>query len=148
MTLVAMAMAIALVAVTTPAPVEASQAGNVISSARNQIGKGYRWAATGMRKFDCSGLVWRMFYNNGIATKIGGRRTASGYLNYFRNRGLASKYNPRKGDLVVWGGGRHVGIYAGSGYAISTLVSGVRRHPVKGWLNLSFTAYLHTRLSQ
>ena len=36
--------------------------------------------------------------------------------------------NPKIGDLVIWGGGTHIGIYIGSGKAISTLTQR-RAHP-------------------
>ena len=50
---------------------------------------------------------------------------------------------PKPGDLVIWGGGSHVGIYIGHGKAISTLTSGVRVHGVHA-VTARFTAYLHT----
>lgn len=148
--LLAIALAIALVAVEAPARADAAttEAGRVASFAKNQLGKRYRWGATGLRTYDCSGLVYRTFAETGLLTRIGGsRRTARGYYDYFRRRGLASRRNPRVGDLVVWGYGRHIGIYVGSGYAISALTSGVARHGV-GRINVSFTAYLHVRLSR
>ncbi len=54
--------------------------------------------------------------------------------------------NPRVGDLVIWGGGTHVGIYIGNGKAISTLTNGVRIHGVFA-VTARFTAYLHTGMS-
>jgi hypothetical protein len=62
---------------------------------------------------------------------------------YFRAHGKASRTNPKPGDLVIWGGGSHVGIYIGRGYAISTLTSGVRIHRVHA-VTARFTTYLHT----
>jgi cell wall-associated NlpC family hydrolase len=49
----------------------------------------------------------------------------------------------KPGDLVVWGGGSHIGIYIGHGKAISTLTRGVRVHGVHA-VTARFTAYLHT----
>ncbi|MDQ3938016.1 MAG: NlpC/P60 family protein [Chloroflexota bacterium] len=147
MLLVALTMAVTVVAVEAPRPVEAgSEAGRIIYTAKNQLGKRYQWGATGMRRYDCSGLVYRVFERNGLLSRFGGgRKTAKGYYRWFRDRGLASKSNPRKGDLVVWGRGVHIGIYAGDGKAISALTSGVRRHGVRG-LNVGFTAYLKVKL--
>ena len=58
-------------------------------------------------------------------------------------RASPSRSNPKPGDIVIWGGGTHVGIYIGNGKAISTLTSGVRVHGVHA-VRAPFTAYLHT----
>ena len=98
--------------------------------------------------YDCSGLVYRTFYETGLLNKIGGaRRTARGYYLWFKERGLASRTNPRKGDLVVWGSGSHIGIYIGDGKAISTLSNGVRIHGVFA-VTAPFTAYLHINITR
>ena len=39
----------------------------VIEYARAQIGKPYRWAATGPDEFDCSGLTMRAWERGGVA---------------------------------------------------------------------------------
>ena len=148
--LLALAMAVALVAVESPTSAQAatSEAGRVLNFAGNQLGKNYRWGATGLRTYDCSGLVYRSFAETGLLARIGSsRKTARGYYDWFRRRGLANRSNPRRGDLVVWGNARHIGIYIGNGYAISALTSGVTRHAVNR-INISFTAYLHVRLSR
>lgn len=148
--MLAFTMAVTAVAVDgANRPVEAaSEAGQIISTAKNQVGKRYKYGATGMLRYDCSGLVYRVFERNGLLRRIGGgRKTAAGYYKWFRDRGLTSRYNPRKGDLVVWGRGKHIGIYVGDGRAISALTSGVARHSVKG-INVTFTAYLRVRLSR
>lgn len=148
--LLAIALAVTLVAVEGPTAAQAatSEAGRVAYFAGNQLGKNYRYSATGLRRYDCSGLVYRTFYETGLLNRIGGsRKTARGYFDWFRSRGLASRSNPRKGDLVVWGNGKHIGIYIGNGKAISALTSGVSRHGVTA-INVSFTAYLHVKLSR
>jgi cell wall-associated NlpC family hydrolase len=92
--------------------------------------------------------VYRSFAESGLLTRIGGsRKTARGYYDWFRRRGLASRRNPRRGDLIVWGNARHIGIYIGNGLAISALTSGVSRHGVNR-INISFTAFLHVRMSR
>lgn len=147
---VAIAIAATLVPAAAPAPVQASgsQADAVIGFAKNQLGKAYAWGATGLRRYDCSGLVFRTFYEKGLLNKIGGsRRTAKGYYRWFKDRGLASRYNPRRGDLVVWGRGSHIGIYIGDGKAISALTNGVRVHGLYA-LTANFTAYLHVNISR
>jgi hypothetical protein len=74
----------------------------------------------------------------------GGRiRPARALYQWYRSRGLASRSKPKPGDLVVWGGGTHIGIYIGRGKAISTLTNGVRVHGVTA-VRARFTSYLHT----
>lgn len=148
--LLAFALAVTLVAVEGPgsAQAAASQAGKIVYTAKNQLGKPFRLGAEGMRRYDCSGLVWRVFERNGLVTKIGGgRKLARGYYDWFRRRGLASRSNPRVGDLVVWGRARHIGIYVGDGKAISALTGGVSRHGINR-INLNFTAYLHVNINR
>jgi hypothetical protein len=134
-----------------PQPAEAKQAGSITKSAQSLIGRSYRLGATGMSRFDCSGFVFRVYQMNGLLDRIGGkRRTASGYYNWFRNRGLVTK-NPAVGDLVVWGKrASHIGIYVGKDsrgrpLAVSALVSGVARHQVHG-INVPLRAYLRVNL--
>jgi len=148
--LLAFALAVTLVAVEGPGSAQAasSQAGKVIYAAKTHLGKPFRLGTEGMRRFDCSGLVWRVFYQNGLVTKIGGnRKLARGYYDWFRKRGLASRSNPRVGDLVVWGKAKHIGVYVGDGKAISALTGGVTRHGVNR-INLKFTAYLHVKMTR
>jgi cell wall-associated NlpC family hydrolase len=150
---VAFVMAATLVAVDgvgTPVPAAEAKTelSGVMNTLTNQLGKRYKWGATGMRRYDCSGLVYRVFERNGLLKRIGGRRTAKGYYRWFRDRGLVTRSNPRKGDLVVWGNNvSHIGIYIGNGRAISALTTGVSRHGIKG-LNVSFKAYLRVRISR
>jgi peptidoglycan DL-endopeptidase CwlO len=133
---------------TTP-PVQAStttaQARSVIDFARAQIGKRYMSLGSGPAAYDCVGLVWRSFRENGIADRIGGRRSPSGYFTWFRQRGLVTR-NPRPGDLVVWGSPpSHVGIYTGTrngqAMTVSALVGGIKEHRVHG-VTTPFKAYL------
>lgn len=149
--MVAFAMAATLVAVEGGnQPVEAAnEAGKISNTSANQIGKRYKWGATGMQRFDCSGLVYRVFERNNLLKRIGGgRKTAAGYYKWFRTRGLVTRSNPRKGDLVVWGRGKHIGVYIGNGRAISALTTtGVSRHAVKG-LSVGFTGYLRVNLNR
>lgn len=137
-----------------PAPAAAAEpagtnlAAIVVADAESHLGAPYRWGATGPSSFDCSGLVYRVFAETGLFDRIGsGRyRSATAMYAYFRGRGLASRSGGEVGDLVVWGGGAHIGIYLGNGRAISALVNGVRIHGVNA-LTHPFTAFLHTGLS-
>ena len=128
-----------------PAPTE-SAATAVVRAARAYLGAPYQHGATGPYRFDCSGLVYRAFADVGLASRIGGLQSAAGLYHWFSVRHLASRTSPQLGDLVIWGGGAHVGIYVGSGRAISALTDGVRIAPVSAVLS-GFTAYLHTHLT-
>ena len=125
-----------------------TEAQQIIQIAKAQIGDPWRYGATGPYAFDCSGLVIYAFKAAGDYAAIGSGnyRSARAMYDWFRNRGLASRTNPKPGDLVVWGSGSHIGIYIGSGMAISTLTSGVKVHGVFA-VTASFTAYLHTGMS-
>jgi cell wall-associated NlpC family hydrolase len=140
---------------TFAAPVAAAEtqteAERVIAVAQAQIGDRWVFAAIGPTTFDCSGLVFYSFREAGLRDRIGDkRRTVAGYYRYFNSRGLASRDNPKPGDLVVWGNNKHIGIYIGDGMAISALVNpyGVKIHAVKGYLNMRFKAYLHVNLER
>ncbi len=141
--------AAAVLIVQSPAPVAAADptpAQRVIAIAESELGKPWRFAAEGPNAFDCSGLVLYAFQHAGYGDRIGGGHSALGMYRWFAARGLASRTNPQVGDLVIYGGGSHVGIYIGDGRVISTLVRGVRIHGVYA-LHGRFTAFLHTGLS-
>lgn len=152
--LIAVGVALALAFTSAAPPVQASggegrsEANQIVAIARDQLGKPWVRSATGMKSFDCSGLVYRVYQMNGLLDRIGGgRKTARGYYDWFRKRGLASKGNPKVGDLIIYGNSTHIGIYIGDGQAISTLTSGVKRHGAKS-LTTRFTAYLHVNLDR
>jgi cell wall-associated NlpC family hydrolase len=123
-------------------------AARLIAKARTHLGARYVHGATGPRVFDCIGLVLRSFSESGLMSRIGGWSNGSGYALYAwaRRHHLASRTGGQPGDVVVWGGGGHVGIYLGNGKAISALVNGVRIHGVHA-VTKRFTAFIHTGLS-
>ena len=126
-----------------------SEASQVITIAKAQRGDPWRYGATGPSSFDCSGLVIYAYKQAGDLRLIGNGnyRSASSLYKYFRDRGRTSRTRATPGDLVVWGSGRHIGIYLGNGMAISTLRSGVRIHSVRA-VTMPFTAYLRTGIYQ
>jgi hypothetical protein len=134
-----------------PAPAAAAEPGPsaaaaaVVRAAMSHVGARYVFGATGPRTFDCSGLVYRAFVQVGLGARIDYLRSATALYHYFSARHLASRTSPQVGDLVIWGGGAHVGIYIGHGKAISALTTGVRVHLVSAVLS-GFTTYLHTHL--
>lgn len=145
---VALAAALALTVIPAAAqPVAASEteADQIVRVAKRQLGDPYRYGAEGPGSFDCSGLVIYSYSKSGDGAVIGNGkyRSARAMYDYFRSKGKASRTNPQKGDLVIWGNGSHMGIYIGDGKAISALTSGVRIHAVNA-VTADFTAYLHT----
>jgi cell wall-associated NlpC family hydrolase len=134
---------------TTPAAASiTTEAQQIVQIAKWQVGDPWRYGATGPSSFDCSGLVIYSYRRAGDGTAIHSTslRSARSIYLWFRSRGLASRTNPKVGDLVIWGYGSHIGIYIGYGRAISTLTNGVRVHGVYA-VTARFTAYLHTGMS-
>jgi cell wall-associated NlpC family hydrolase len=141
------AVAVALLAPVPGAAASASQAERVVDAVTSHIGARYVHGATGPRTFDCSGLVYRAFKEARLARRIGGFDTAHGYYWHFRRLGRFSRVAPRVGDLVVYANGAHVGIYVGRGKVVSALLSGVKRHPMRG-LTVPFTGILRVPMSR
>ena len=141
--------AVAPASVTPAAAADVTEADQIVRIAKAQIGDPYRYGAEGPGSFDCSGLVLYAYTKAGDAKVLGNwkYRSARAMYTYLRDKGLASRSNPKKGDLVVWGNGSHIGIYIGDGKAISALTSGVRVHGVHA-VTASFTAYLHTGMNR
>ncbi len=123
---------------------------SVYATAVSKLGDHWKFRGRGPNRFDCSGLVWYVFHENGLQDRIGGYRSAAGYFKWFKARGLVSRTDPQVGDLVVWGNNVHIGMYVGDGKAISTLTTsrGVSRTPIKGYLGVRFKAYLHVDLTR
>lgn len=153
--LVAIALALTMIAIETPGATHAraSDAARIVMYARSHIGARFRIGTEGPRYFDCSGLVYRVYRQAGVLRRIGGTRMrAANYYSWFRRRGLLSRRNPRAGDIIWWtkkGHIAHMGLYIGSGQAISALINpwGVKRHSVGG-IRVRFLAFGHTRLSR
>jgi cell wall-associated NlpC family hydrolase len=120
-------------------------ADRVIAQALTHLNAPYVWGSAGPRTFDCSGLVYRVFVDTGLGALI--EYSHDGYELYaiFRERGRATRSGGQPGDLVVYGGGAHIGIYLGDDRVISALVQGVRITGVYA-LTTPFTAFLHTGL--
>ena len=129
-----------------PAP-RTTLADRVIAVALAERGSRWAYGAAGPTVFDCSGLVHYAFKQARALDAIGGGRLRSGsaMLRWARARGLTGSAG-RRGDIVVWGSGAHVGIYLGNGRAVSTLVSGVRVHGLRV-LTTRFTTFIHTGLA-
>lgn len=138
-----------------PAAAAETEVDGVFRFATRQLHKPFRLGADGLRRYDCSGLVYRTFKENGLRSLIGGDRRANGYYRWFKRRDRITNH-PRKGDLVVWArrGRRvsHIGIFKGYDrrgrpLALSALTTGVAVHKVHR-LNKPFKAYLRVRLER
>lgn len=83
----------------------------VLKVAKAQLGKPYKWGATGPSSFDCSGLTYYA-YKNGAKVSI--PRTSREQSKYGKK---VSKSELKPGDLVFFGKGssvNHVGMYIGN----------------------------------
>ncbi len=69
------------------------------------LGRPYAWGATGLKSFDCSGFVWRVFYENGLLMK---RITARKL--YFSMKPAPKEQRWTPGNLVFFDNLKHVGI--------------------------------------
>lgn len=93
-----------------------SKAKNIISLAKQKLGRKYVWGAVGQRgTFDCSGFTSYVYKKNGINIP----RTS---INQSKFGKFISRRNLKKGDLIFFdtskhrkGYVNHVGIYLGNG---------------------------------
>jgi len=151
-----MAIAIGLVGFQLqPVAAAETEVEGVMSFANRQLNKPFRLGSEGLRRYDCSGLVYRTYLENGLLDRIGGsRKLARGYYRWFKQRGQLTN-DPRKGDLVVWAkrGKRvsHIGIFQGYNkrgkpMAVSALVNpyGVTNHKVHS-ISIPLKAYLDVK---
>jgi cell wall-associated NlpC family hydrolase len=125
-----------------------TEAQQIVRIARTKLGDPWHYGSIGPSSFDCSGLVIYAYRKAGMGTIIRSSAIRSARAIYlsFKARGLTSRTHPKVGDLVIWGGGSHIGIYIGGGKAISTLRNGVRIHGIFA-VSARFTAFLHTGMS-
>ena len=135
-----------LVAAPAVAPATVAASTRIIALARTHLGARYQYGATGPHAFDCSGLVYRVFVDAGIGNRIAGLRSAEALYAHFRALGRTSTRNPQPGDLVIFGGGSHVGIYIGAGRVIHAMVSGVAITRISA-VYPRFTTYIHMGLT-
>jgi len=97
----------------TAAQVRAAKINRVMTWARDQRGKPYRYGAAGPNAFDCSGFTLYVFRH-----ALGRYLPHNAAQQYHSVSHIARRYL-RPGDLVFasFGSGiSHVGIYAGNGY--------------------------------
>ncbi|MFZ2176751.1 MAG: C40 family peptidase [Rhodococcus sp. (in: high G+C Gram-positive bacteria)] len=88
-----------------------------LASAESKIGSPYVWGATGPNAFDCSGLVQWAYRQVGVSVP----RTTYDQV----NGGMpVDKGSLQPGDLVLFYGAQHVGLYAGNGTVVHAPTTG------------------------
>jgi peptidoglycan DL-endopeptidase CwlO len=93
-------------------PYSPGRAGEAVRFAHAQLGKGYRWAASGPDAYDCSGLT-------SAAWGAAGVRLPHNAARQYRAVSRISRSELRPGDLVFYYPDiHHVGIYQGDGKII------------------------------
>lgn len=93
------------------------RAQNAINFAYAQIGDRYRYGGTGPNAWDCSGLTqgsWR----------YAGRSIPRTSYAQWRNLKKIAGRSLSPGDIIIYRGGGHVGIYVGKGYVIHSSTYG------------------------
>ena len=89
-----------------PPQPEVSDNGSWLKATMDQyLGKPYVWGASGLKSFDCSGFVWRVFNDNGIFFK----RTTARKL-YMSLPKPATEQNWNFGNIVFFDNLKHCGI--------------------------------------
>jgi cell wall-associated NlpC family hydrolase len=110
----------------TPARAPRATAAVAVQTARDQIGKPYRWGAEGPDAYDCSGLTKYAWGRAGVSLP----HSSQAQYNALQK---VSKDQLQPGDLVFFGNPiHHVGIYEGDGIMINAPQTGesVRRNSI------------------
>lgn len=136
----------AAVALPAAGPATVAASTRLIALAETHLGARYQPGATGPHAFDCSGLVYRVFEDVGLGRKIDGLHSAAALYAHFRALHMVSTRDPQPGDLVIFGGGSHVGIYIGAGRVVHAMVTGVAITRINA-VYPRFTTYIHLGLT-
>jgi cell wall-associated NlpC family hydrolase len=112
--------------VSKPAPPQGKGAAHAVAVARAQIGKPYRWAASGPDSFDCSGLTMYAWRAAGVSLPH------STYSQWAATPHI-SRSDLQPGDLVYFRNLNHMAIYSGGGMMIESPHTGlnVREVPLR-----------------
>jgi cell wall-associated NlpC family hydrolase len=84
---------------------EADFLGRLRANIERRLGRPYVWGASGLKSFDCSGFVWRVFFDSGVLLK----RTTARKLWFSLptpERGKEHEF----GNLIFFDDLQHVGV--------------------------------------
>ncbi|MCC6338910.1 MAG: C40 family peptidase [Acidimicrobiia bacterium] len=111
--------------VSGPVPSASGGAGAAVAYARAQIGKPYCYGGSGPSCYDCSGLTMMAWAQAGVGMPHGSLAQAAMFPRVPDNA-------LQPGDLSVYHGGGHIGIYVGGGVTVSATQTGdfIRVQPV------------------
>jgi cell wall-associated NlpC family hydrolase len=80
----------------------------IVADAMSFLGAPYVYGGTGPSGFDCSGLIYRVFIDNGLSLP----RTVSGIETVGEE---VAREDLRPGDLLIFENPKHIGLFIGNG---------------------------------